>query len=620
MNMNTKKEINYYISQKSNNGALLVTGKWGCGKTYLIRQIIGELNEGNEYVAILVSLFGVDSIELLHQEIKNKVFFSRGFEKAQKESKRIVSRVRKITVNATDILGETFSIAKSINKALTIRWQDYFNVEKELYCYCEKSKNKKSKNKNHLVKKKLVLFFDDFERSKLDRIELMGVINEYSENMEIKVILVADEDKIMDKGMDNSSDKEENLENNSYKYSEFKEKLISRTIKIKTDYKSTIDSIVTSYEETVENYKNFLAKNKDLIYRIFSESNTNNFRSVKAFITDYERVYEVLKNLNVSSDLESNLFYNFGAMLFGFKNGTYCEGKYGFLFSSIKAKEVFSKWSSTYELNAFQNWIVKGSWDKDNFIDEINNRFNKNILSAGDKFILYSIWDLEQADIEKGIPEITKKAYAGELTRDQLINFLQKIHYLKECSVSLPCNIDYSKLEEGFELRKKRILNFEIEEPRRNTFCKKSQIDEEAYKLCDEIDNFDKKLYVLESRKKFIEYLKSTTIINSYDFNNKLIGCFDEEMLDLFCKKYLESDNAQKRELCNTLLDINFWGGNYLDAQDIEETIINLGELIERLKNSPQNREDCITALINKSFADKFVTKIAEIEKFYENK
>lgn len=608
--MNTNDEIKYYISQKSNTGALLVTGKWGCGKTHLIRQIIKELNKGNEYVAVLVSLFGVDSIELLHQEIKNKVFFSRGFEKAQKKSKQTVSRAKNFSINATDILGETFSIAKSINKALTIRWQDYFNVEKDIYCY-----STKSEAKNHLLKKKLVLFFDDFERSKLDRIELMGVINEYSENREIKVILIADEDKITDKEKDNPSDKEECPENNNYKYSEFKEKLISRTIKIKTDYESTIDSIVTSYEETAENYKKFLLKNKDVIYRIFSESDTDNFRSVKVFITDYERVYEVLKSSNTSGELESHLFYNFGAMIFGFKNGNYGETEDGFLFSDIKAKEAFSKWSSTYELNAFQNWIVKGIWDKDNFINEINTKFNKNMLSAGDKFILYSIWDLEQSDIENGMPEITNMAYAGELSRDQLISFLQKIHFLKDYSLPLPCEIDYSKLEEGFQLRKKKILDFEIDEPRMHTFCEKSQIDREAYILYDDIQNFDKKLYVLEPRKNLIEYLKSNNENNLYNFRNKLIGCFDEEVLELFYNKYLESDNAQKREMCSTLLNISFSDKNYLNCNEIKETIKNLNELKVRIENHNKIETDYITSIINKSFCYKLDSKVSDLEK-----
>lgn len=149
--MNTVGEIRAFISQRENNGALLLTGKWGCGKTFLVNQVIEKLNQGNDFIAVSISLFGVDSIELLHKEIKNKVFFSRGFEKAQKKSKKIFSRIKNFSVNATDILGESFSVAKSINKVLTIRWQDYFNIEQYIYCCRENTKmtdhirNKKEK-------------------------------------------------------------------------------------------------------------------------------------------------------------------------------------------------------------------------------------------------------------------------------------------------------------------------------------------------------------------------------------------------------------------------------------------------------------------------------------------
>ena len=43
--MDARKEIMEFISRKEKNGALLLTGKWGCGKTYLIRQIGDELNK-----------------------------------------------------------------------------------------------------------------------------------------------------------------------------------------------------------------------------------------------------------------------------------------------------------------------------------------------------------------------------------------------------------------------------------------------------------------------------------------------------------------------------------------------------------------------------------------------
>ena len=72
--MDVRKEIMEFISRKEKNGALLLTGKWGCGKTYLIRQIKNELNKENQYVVVIVSLFGIDSIQGVDRKVKESVF------------------------------------------------------------------------------------------------------------------------------------------------------------------------------------------------------------------------------------------------------------------------------------------------------------------------------------------------------------------------------------------------------------------------------------------------------------------------------------------------------------------------------------------------------------------
>lgn len=644
--MNTVDEIRAFISQRENNGALLLTGKWGCGKTFLVNQVIEELNQGNDFIAVSISLFGVDSIELLHKEIKNKVFFSRGFEKAQKKSKKIFSRIKNFSLDTTYILGETFPIAKSINKALTIRWQDYFNVEKSIYCYktnteiieyeiktvCYNEYYNEDifiEKEKHVIKKNLVLFFDDFERSKLDRIELMGVINEYSENRGIKVIIIADEEKIASNKADkNNSDTNHQIDNtnntnlsttdSNFNYSDFKEKLISRTLKIEPDYTTVIDSIINSYKETVKGYKDFLIDNKDIVYQIFIESDSNNFRSVKAFIMDYERLHKAWQNSNVSSENEPNMFYNFGAMTFGVKMGFYKEEEYGLLFSSSELLNIFPNFNYMYNLKACQDWILNNVWSKENFISEINETFKAQSYTADEKFMYFNLWDLEQKDIENGLPKVIENAYNGKLTRDQLINLLQKIHYLKISSLSLPCDVDYSKIESGFEIRKKWILDFKTIEPKRQTFSEKSQIDEEAYSLYENIEKFDSMMYALEPRMEFKKYLESTDSKNTYDFRHKPIGCFDKNLMEMFCQKYLQSNNASKREMCFTFLDIDFRDNEYPDY-DVKETIANLRELQNRLNNSEQNKEDYITAVINKSFCDKIDSKISEIEQFYNS-
>lgn len=636
--MNTVDEIRAFISQKENNGALLLTGKWGCGKTFLVNQVINKLNQGNDFIAVSISLFGIDSIELLHNEIKNKVFFSRGFEETQKKSKNIFSRIRNFSVNATDILGESFSIAKSINKALTIRWQDYFNVGQYICCYRKNTKmtdhttNKKCCNKKEkiVIKKRLVLFFDDFERSKLDRIELMGIINEYSENRKVKVIIIADEEKIARKKTDenniesnrendNVNDNDTSIINyeNYFNYSEFKEKLISRTLKIEPDYTAVIDSIINSYDETVIGYKDFLIVNKDIIYQLYIESDSDNFRSVKSFIIDYERLHDAWKNSNVSSENEPNMFYNFGAITFGVKMGIYKKEEYGVLSSASKLTKIFVKWNSIYNLKACQDWFLNNVWNKENFISEINQTFKVQSYTADEKFMLFNLWNLEQKDVENGLPKVIENAYKGKLTRDQLIDLMQKIHSLKKFTVSLPCNIDYTKIENGFEIRKKEILDYKINEPKRYTFTEKSQIDKEAYSLYENIENFDITMNTLESKKEFKKYLETTNDKYAYSFRYKLIGCFDKNLMEMFYKRYLQSSNAIKREMRDTLVDISFCDNKYSE-HDVTETIANLKELQSRLNDSEQSKNDYITAGINKSFCDKIDSKILEIKQYYK--
>lgn len=632
--MNTVNEIKYFITQKEDNGALLLTGKWGCGKTHLANQVISELNQGNDFIAVSISLFGVDSIELLHKEIKNKVFFSRGFEKAHKKGKNVFSKIKNFSNNTTAILGETFQIAKSINKALNIRWQDFFNVEKYIYCYKTNFETTNCHNKNtekgkKFIKKRLVLFFDDFERSKLDRIELMGVINEYSENRGIKVIIIADEEKIKEKGTNENSDNNNhkkddvnitnsNANDNKFKYSEFKEKLICRTLKIEPEYTTIIDSIINSYEETVKGYKDFLINNKEIIYQIFIESNSNNFRSVKAYIMYYERLHEAWLNSNVSNEYETNMFYNFGAMTFGSIAGEYKKENYDLLFLDNEFLKKFENWNDIYHFKTCQDWVLKNVWDKEQFISEISERFIVPSYTADEKFMYYNLWDLQQSDIEEGLETVLNMAYNGNLTRDQLIDLLKKIHYLRTYSVTLPCNVDYTKMKNGFESRKTKILNFEITEPKRRTYTEKSEIDEEAYSLYDNIKNFDSKMYALEARKNFIEYLESTDSKTTYNFKDKLIGSFDEKFLEMFYNKYSQCNNASKREMCFTFLDISFCDKLYSD-DEVNETISNLQELKRKIENNEENKNDCITAIINKSFCDKIDSKISEIQTYYTN-
>ena len=68
--MNVRSEIENYISTNETNGALLITGKWGCGKTYLLKNIAREINEENKFLMVRISLFGIDNIETFHKTVR----------------------------------------------------------------------------------------------------------------------------------------------------------------------------------------------------------------------------------------------------------------------------------------------------------------------------------------------------------------------------------------------------------------------------------------------------------------------------------------------------------------------------------------------------------------------
>ena len=47
--MNVTSEIKSYIELKETCGALLLTGKWGCGKSYIMHQLADSLNGEDQY-------------------------------------------------------------------------------------------------------------------------------------------------------------------------------------------------------------------------------------------------------------------------------------------------------------------------------------------------------------------------------------------------------------------------------------------------------------------------------------------------------------------------------------------------------------------------------------------
>lgn len=583
--MNIKKEINDFISTEESNGALLVTGKWGCGKTYILKQFVEEANKESHFLVVLLSLFGIDNVETLNQAVKESVFFAKGFDEHGNAIKKGFSKIKETIAPISNALSDYSKIAKGVNTALTIKWQDFFKIESEISC----------KQNGETMKKRLVLIFDDFERSEIDIVDLMGAINEYSENKNIKVVVVADEGHI---------------ENTKYK--DFKEKLISRTIKLIPDHKETIRSIVVNYKETVSGYCNFLKENLVLILEIFAESQTQNLRSLKSFLMDFERAYAVWRKSEISTHFLQYVFYDFGAMLFTVKSGQYKEGRYGDLFVDNEISKKYKRWSGTHKLSSLKKWVVDGVWNEEDFNDEIHQKYGIKNMTDEQKFLNFDFWSLEDRHIEQGMPIAVEKAYAGELSRNEIFDLLKKIYALKKYGIASPVEVDYAKMQEGFSIRAKKILASEIEEPKLHISIFNDQIEPGAKKLHEEITKFDNRLITFNNRKVIFDYFNPDSKISEYSINGLIIGAFDKQLLETFLVYFYGADNGRKRDYARVILNLGYTDKTFITPEETQETLDNFAELKERLDKYKTTLTDRMSiAIVNET--------LKEIDKLIEN-
>lgn len=283
----TIEEIENYIEEQDQNGALLVTGKWGSGKTYLIRQIEKKLNQEPKYLMAVVSLFGIEDTNTLSKKVKEAVAYAQTFNKAEKSGKGHIAKGVNIAKQLSEkaaAFGELFDfgkikkIAKSANMLLSIDIHDFLPIEKEVYCIVA--------GEEQPVKKKLVLVFDDFERCKIGVIDLLGIINTYVEDKRIKTIVIASEDNIED---------EEN-------YKTFKEKVVERTVKLDVEYRRIQQEMIEDYKTETSEYKEFLKKESPKLFQVFEESGSRNLRTFKSCLIDFERVYGLWHSLKLPTD------------------------------------------------------------------------------------------------------------------------------------------------------------------------------------------------------------------------------------------------------------------------------------------------------------------------------
>ncbi|WNL29429.1 P-loop NTPase fold protein [Aliarcobacter cryaerophilus] len=245
-------ENGYLKSNISNHKIIMLSGKWGSGKTFFWKdKIIKNLNNEkdkkipNHYI----SLYGKKSILEIENEIFLKIFESvdsfESKEKAVELSKNVVNLFSSFS-SVINIFGVNLDMSKVSDKP--------FDKLEEIL------KNKKLEKTVEYLNSGAIICFDDFERKSkdIDLNDLFGFITQLTLNFSCKVVIILNDDAFE--------------ESDKTIFSNVKEKSVSKYLK----YEPTIKELFEIIFEN-ESYKK-LDDYKEIILKTIQEAEILNAR------------------------------------------------------------------------------------------------------------------------------------------------------------------------------------------------------------------------------------------------------------------------------------------------------------------------------------------------------
>lgn len=320
----TANKIVDYISDSRYKQAILINGAWGVGKTYFVKNTL--IPKLSQYRVIWYSLYGVCSSDQVKSDLQREIIIT-----AIQQSNFIKEKKIKIPTSLINIAPNAIDI---ILKKLGFEKNDLSTILDEI----------------NIDTSKIIIIFDDLERSNIDINEALGTINSYVEIQKIKVIVIANENEIgssrissdlpekflvasnptidlIEQNDEGKTTKEDHntvkdnkktrysyedlikrskiLFSNDIVYNSIKEKLIGLTVTINTNFHELYDNII-DINAIVS--KEFLKSNKDSVIDVLESTDCHNLRTFVFGIITFDKIYDIIKKLSFD-DIENDYQY-----------------------------------------------------------------------------------------------------------------------------------------------------------------------------------------------------------------------------------------------------------------------------------------------------------------------
>lgn len=388
-NRHIREYLDHYIGFAHPPGfAVMLSGPWGIGKTFLLRKILdGKFQAPKKYV--YVSLYGLSKTE----EIEEALFAALYPWQATKGAK---------------IIG---GIARTVLR--------YVKVQPELV------------KADILDKLSADLYvFDDLERCEMPVAKALGYINEFVEHDGCKVVIIANENEIKDQEP----------------FRRCKEKLVGKTLEVQSSFDEALAHFITKIRDAPT--KAFFETQTQSIKTVYDQSELHNLRILQQTMWDFERVYPLLTDEHRSNSAAmAALFELFFALSFELKSGRIDAADIrdrnqflaGFLSANATSPnqfEIASKRYPTIQLNALilsddllQNLLVRGIVDRNEIISELDA--SSWFVTEANEPTWRTVWYAFQRrddDVAKAISDMKHKIAAHEYSEPGIILHVFGIH------------------------------------------------------------------------------------------------------------------------------------------------------------------------------------------------
>lgn len=331
MNELISKYLSDYMHNPDPQYAVMLKGKWGCGKSFFVNKWIEEYTNAGEGVSlkpIYVSLYGLKDTSQITESIDrvlHPLLYSKGVELTKKLLKIAGKVVLKTSFDVNKDGSEDISLDATLDSLSLLLSKDI-----------------------NILGNKLIIF-DDLERCLIDMKLLLGYINSFVEHGSCHVILVGDETRVVSRWKKTLI--------------EFKEKTVGREFEIMPDVDDAITCFLHGYIPSDE----WLQNQKSLITDIFHATECNNLRILRQCLYDFNGLYtEVRKSIGENDE-------PFMQSLLASYIVVYCEYR-------GKCHDLFSQWEWSYTAGIAGNSEMKGQIRQK--YKSVEERYNLDVLNT----------------------------------------------------------------------------------------------------------------------------------------------------------------------------------------------------------------------------------------------